>query len=531
MNAPDSVVAPSISRPAKAERWPLVLSWLAIGVGIALRWAQLGRASLWFDEGYTAWVVSLSPGRIVQVIRADTAPPLYYLLLRAWVGMFGHSEAALRSLSAVMATASLLIFYPLALRLLRDRWAVAVAVALFAVCQMQVSYAHEARFYALMALLAEVDLLLVLRALDGPSMGKYVGLILAWTAGLYVNSMMAIYLAALGLAWLILPGRRKGWGRLLDIVIVAGAAGLAFGPWVPTMLAQSRAIQGHFWIAAPTGRDLMQTLAILAGVNLHRTRWFNGPTMTVAVWLLGGLVILGMMRRQTARRAWGLILFGLLPVLLIFAYSRISQSIFVERDFIATTVVIPLLIALPLADWPKTARRDWIHPWLCAAVGGLWVLVSAISLQGKRLGEHPESWREISQNVQQQTGPGRLVVFVANEGELLYDYYARRGNYAVGPDRQGVPASFFALNPPRTLRRVQSDADLDSLKARLAQGDIREVILVEGHIDWADPGRRVFRWLNQHLQWVEQTNFGEIDVERFEGLPNEKSFFPVAGEK
>jgi uncharacterized membrane protein len=495
----------------------MVITLVAIGVGIGLRWAQLGKASLWFDEGYTAWVVSLPASRIVQVIRVDTAPPLYYLLLRGWVAIFGHSEAALRSLSAVFATASLLIFYPLALRLLRDRRAVAVAVALFAVCEMQVAYAHEARFYALMALLAEVDLLLVLSALDGPSVWKYAGLVMAWTASLYVNNIMAVYLAALGLAWLILPGRRSGRGRILDVAIVAGAAGLAFSPWVPAMLVQSRGIQGNFWAAAPSGHDLMKALSILAGVNLYRTRWFSGSGMTIAVWLLVAFIIIGVVRRQTARRTWGLIVFGLLPVLLIFVYSRIGQSIFMERAFIATTVVMPLLIAMPLTGLPATGR---MNSWLCAAVAGLWLAPGVVSLQAKCLGEHPEPWREICQVVQREAGPQeaaprQLIVFVGNEGELLYDYYARRGDYAPDLDRQGVPAGFFALDPPRTMRRVRSDADLAGLKARLAAGDFGQVILIESHADWSDPNHWVLQWLRQERPLLDQRDFTGIGVYRF----------------
>src|SRR5665213_1403725 len=127
------------------KRW-LVL--IIVAVVIALRWIQLGHASLWFDEGYTAWVVSLSPARIIHVLSSDTSPPLYYVLLRGWVECFARSEWALRSLSALAATGSMIGFYPLATRVLRDSFAAATATGLFAVSVMQVAYSHEARFYA-----------------------------------------------------------------------------------------------------------------------------------------------------------------------------------------------------------------------------------------------------------------------------------------------------------------------------------------------------------------------------------------------
>src|SRR5580700_11126504 len=109
------------SEKPRAKRIPEAIVLVAILCGIALRFAQLGKMSLWFDEGYTAWVASLSPTQIIRMIRVDTSPPLYYLLLRGWVGMFGHSEAAMRGLSALFSSAALLVFYGIARRLLRDR--------------------------------------------------------------------------------------------------------------------------------------------------------------------------------------------------------------------------------------------------------------------------------------------------------------------------------------------------------------------------------------------------------------------------
>src|ERR1019366_1059896 len=125
-----------------------LLVFLLIVVGIALRWVFLGRSSLWFDEGYTAWLISLPASSIVRALRVDSAPPMYYLLLRGWTLLFGRDEFALRSFSAGCATISLVIFYPLALRVLRDRRAAVVALAIFAVSVLQVAYAHDARFYA-----------------------------------------------------------------------------------------------------------------------------------------------------------------------------------------------------------------------------------------------------------------------------------------------------------------------------------------------------------------------------------------------
>ena len=172
----------------------------ALIAGLTLRWLWLGRASLWYDEGYTAWMVSHPAGEIIRLIRFDTAPPLYYLLLRGWVNCFGRSEFALRAMSACLSSITLLLFYPLAMKVLRDRLVAALALVLFAISFMQVEHGREARFYSMMALLGEIGLLLVLRALRGPAIWVYLALILTWAMSLYTNNMMAFYLLGLGLA-------------------------------------------------------------------------------------------------------------------------------------------------------------------------------------------------------------------------------------------------------------------------------------------------------------------------------------------
>ncbi len=179
----------------RALRWPVIACAVIILIGAGLRFVQLGHASLWFDEGYTAWVASLTPREILRVVRFDTAPPLYYLMLRGWVDAFGRSETAMRSLSAVCSTGALLAFYPIAVSILKEGRAVVLAVALFAVSEMQVAYAHEARFYALITLLSAINFLLVLGAVEESRPRRYAVMAAMWAVSLYTNNMMIIYLA------------------------------------------------------------------------------------------------------------------------------------------------------------------------------------------------------------------------------------------------------------------------------------------------------------------------------------------------
>src|SRR5208282_5204426 len=76
----------------------------------------------------------------------------------------------------------------------------------------------------------------------------------------------------------------------------------------------------------------------------------------------------------------------------------------------------------------------------------------------------------------------RLIVFVANDGQLPFDYYYK------GADPQtGAPAGFFDRDPPRTMLRVISGADLTKLQSQLDGGNYDEVVAVWCNWDWGDP--------------------------------------------
>ncbi len=314
----------------------------------------------------------------------------------------------------------------------------------------------------------------------------------------------------------MLPGQRSLKGRIIDLAIVATAAGLVYVPWAPTMIAQSQAMKGNFWAQVPDRRMLLRTLGLLAGVNDKGVGWISIRAMSGMSVLFLGFLVLGFLRRQTVRRAVALSAFGLVPLLFVFVYSHFRQPIFIERAFMPTTIVTPLLIALPLVGW-RACVSNRMRDAGIAAAALLWVLPCVLSIRSNYLGEHQEDWRSVCAFSTETKAQNRLVIFVANEGELLYDYYARGGDYAPSSNVTGVPDSFFAadMNPPRTMRRMHSDGDLNLLSAKLGGGGFDEVVLVVSHPWWADRQQKVFRFLCARFLLRDHREIDQIDVYRF----------------
>src|SRR4051812_25990601 len=88
---------------ARAE--PLLLG--LVGMAAVLRFATLDGQSFWDDEAYPAALVRESlPQMLRHIPKTEATPPLYYLLAWGWAKVFGTGEIGLRSLSALIGTAT-----------------------------------------------------------------------------------------------------------------------------------------------------------------------------------------------------------------------------------------------------------------------------------------------------------------------------------------------------------------------------------------------------------------------------------------
>lgn len=71
--------------------------WAVMLLGLALRLHDLLAQSLWLDEAMSLYWASLPAGEVLARLMAlsgDPHPPLYYLILKAWIAALGDGEVA-----------------------------------------------------------------------------------------------------------------------------------------------------------------------------------------------------------------------------------------------------------------------------------------------------------------------------------------------------------------------------------------------------------------------------------------------------
>jgi mannosyltransferase len=500
-------------------------AWLGAAVGIFFRAHRLGAESLWFDEGYTAWMVSHSPAEIVRLIRADTAPPLYYLLLHGWTVLFGRSEIALRSLSTLSSILTLFIAMRIARRMLRNPAAVAAVTWLMSLSYLQIWFAREARAYALMGLLGVTAFNCLLRHLAARHRRWLIPLPLLIAAAMYTHNMMAPYVLGLLLVWLVLPSEHSTRRRIGEISLVTGIAALLYLPWAILGLpAQMEMIRHSFWMDPLKAGDLPAAIAALTGVKyfwswtglldrMHIHTADGVVPMSILGCLLAGSAFVSIFGQTGTRRreALGLLTAAIFPPVAVALCSVVWTPVFAEKMFLTSASMCPIFFLLPLGmPLPRAGLR---MAWCGAAI---LLLLTGLTLFGYYREITKEDWRGIARIVSELPGDRRLIVFIANDGRLPFDYYY---HYRTEDEATGVPSDFFDLDPPRTMRRVLGKRDLEALRARLASGKYDQIVLILAHEGWGDPDHLTRGLLRESWQLAGQSEIRDLAIEWYRRSP------------
>lgn len=122
--------------------------------------------SLWLDEATTAKVVrEYEFSRIVNEFSPnDFHPPLYYLLMKFWTGIFGYSEISLRAPSVLFSLLTGYLVYLLGKKIVNEKIGLWSSI-FFVFNPLIVYYSQEARMYMMATFLLTVAMYFFIKML------------------------------------------------------------------------------------------------------------------------------------------------------------------------------------------------------------------------------------------------------------------------------------------------------------------------------------------------------------------------------
>jgi hypothetical protein len=235
----------------------------------ALRLALLDRPRF-FDEAFTQWITRFSPAGILEALRLDSGPPLYYWLVLPVSRLAGESLSAIRlvSLLASLVAVGAILMAPL------PRTARRLAALFLAVYPAAVYFATEARSYALAAMFLAIAAVLLL-AWRESGRGVVLG---AATAALLLAGYSHYYAVLFFPAPLIFAlegGARERWRAVAAVALLA----VMFVPGFALAAAQPPEAIG--WQGSFPERSLIH---LPAGAGFAPLMTFGGrPPAAVAI--------------------------------------------------------------------------------------------------------------------------------------------------------------------------------------------------------------------------------------------------------
>jgi uncharacterized membrane protein len=276
-------------------------------LGVALRLYGLEQKIVWHDEVATRVLAAgatmaaqmqglyqaqvLTAGQVLQyqqvqqstsvlALIADLAqhdpqhPPLYYVLAKVWVDLWGDSVYALRTLSVLFSGLGLLAMYWFVRELVANRRAALTAMLLMGVSPLFILYGQEAREYALWTLTLLLSSAALLRALrlssTAVSQARKEWLLYGCSLLVAVyTSLSTLSLILVQILYVAIVTRLQ-WSRALyGFIVSLSAVGLLCLPWALNLLRNFEAFSASM---AWSSLIVIPRTAVLRILSLNVTR-------------------------------------------------------------------------------------------------------------------------------------------------------------------------------------------------------------------------------------------------------------------
>jgi mannosyltransferase len=345
--------------------WPMI-------VMAAVGWHVIGGPIMWRDELATWSAATRTLPQLWRMLHhIDAVYGVYYLGLHFWIAVFGYSPTAMRvpSLLAMTGAAGLVALIG---RRLGGFTAGLTGGLVFALIPGVSRFAQEARPYAGATFFAALATLLLLRAVERPSLRRWAPYALAVAAAGACNLLALCLLAghALGTVvqrWRAADGPKRDWADI--------AGGFGLSAVAAVVLDSPLLVEGHKQTAAQIGGLLHPALSQLAAGIWPEL--FCSTVAAVAVIALAAASL-----ADPGRRAGGFCLASaFVPILIIWGASQGQFSYWLARYLLFTLPAWAAAAGLGIA-WISTLLVR--PPLRVMAAGAMVVLVGALGLPGQQ---------------------------------------------------------------------------------------------------------------------------------------------------
>ena len=448
-------------------------------IALILRLVSINQ-SLWLDEAINVNVArSLEVKRLIlEYALGDFHPPLYHIILKYWIDLFGFSEISVRIPSIIFAIGTIYFTYLIAKKLFEQKTAF-IAATLVATAPLHIYYSQEARMYMAASFFVSLSVYFFISILKKDTLIFWLGFILSTTLTLYTDYVPYLLIPTYFI-YLLFNRARIPKGTLRSFAPAFLLIFILILPWLvifPKQLSTglSAAAASPAWAQVVGGADIKSLLLVLVKFTIGRISHENNLIYFLLFaplgLFVGFLFMLSLFRASHIRSIlyyWlaAPILLGFLTSFLIpiFAYFRFI--------FLLPAFYTIWASAINTVNWTPLVRALLV---IALAINLISTTIYFINPQF-----HRENWKEATRYVISKSTPATIILFESNYTAGPFDYY----------NNSKVPA-FGAL----TAFNAQGPAVNERIKS-LTEGK-NEVYLFQYLSQITDPSGIVFTQLTR----------------------------------
>jgi len=343
----------------RSRTWWALPLFGAIATYILVMFLSQGQ-SVWFDEGYSILLAKQSVGELIALTGVDAHPPLFYLLLKAWGTIFGWSEFALRSLSAILVSLAVGGMLLVVRKLFTNRVAL-VVLPFIVLAPFTLRYGYEIRMYALVIFIGVLATLVMMYAVEQKKIRYW-----ALYAVLVALGMLTLYMSVVvwlaHAIWLFVRWKDKSWRTFFKqpwVLAFIGAAAL-FAVYVPTLLHQLT----HSALPGVGSQLTLTQLANVAGMVAVFTPEYqlNGILSLAIIGIISLtlylLTVVYVKTPKSQKSAIRLVVALVIVPFLFYAVISVFSPIFITRYIAHIAIYMYALVGIAVAlGWRFGKRR------------------------------------------------------------------------------------------------------------------------------------------------------------------------------
>lgn len=318
--------------------------------------------SFWYDEAYTIALVKYQFEDIWKITSTDVHPPLYYYILKGFIGIFGDSRLFMRIFSELGIVSCLLLgLFPIK-RLLGEKTAL-VFMLLLTILPITQYLSTEIRMYSWAMFFVLGCSVFAYKVYLRKVFINYILMMLFAIGAIYTHYYA---LVSVGIIYILLSIALLQKGRNIVRLILFGLIILiVYSPWIPIFIGQIQNVRHNFWVETPMPKDYLLFLYYFFSPKepSHPYTIFNLPAMAVALSIMlvligiGVFYVLKLPKDKRLATAHAFVLVYIITVLVTLSITYMVKPISVPRYTSCMLGPLALGIAIYCTELWKHKRR------------------------------------------------------------------------------------------------------------------------------------------------------------------------------